>query len=452
MNTFIFTSYYIIAIILMLIMLRNYRKNSFAILIILLAFSGTIDYWIPRGTQLMNVVTVLMSSYLLIRNQIWKEFQYFRYLMISFVIFSLYFVFNSLLVHHDNVLFVFSQYSKYYVPFACLLLFIHYGRKGITYLHYFNRLIGLILLIQVYMSAYKFLLFKGHYWEGMVGTFGGVYGGGTGTSFPLAALCWVAINSNMDIRKWKSWLFIAGLLLLGIATGKRAVILLFPMLFLLLSVFVCKKKYSNRVWVVIAAAPLLFYLGVRLTPTFNPENKVWGSFDLEYMMNYTEDYSMGKVEEGEEREKYTGRVGSALTFWNIFKDIDNYSTQTLLGEGVERAYTSAEDRDAYDQFGRDYGLNHRGDITGILMLQIAIGVIGIALFVIYYWFLFRLIRYKRLRYVLFALTMFDFVFYNSMMIREPFISALMMHIIVYSCVQYSSKGQYSMQSHPFFSK
>ena len=96
----------------------------------------------------------------------------------------------------------------------------------------------------------------------------------------------------MDIRNWKSWLFIAGLLLVGIATGKRAVILLFPLLFMVLSVYVCKKKYSNRIWMIVAAAPFLFYLGVRLTPTFNPENKVWGSFDLEYMMNYTENYAM----------------------------------------------------------------------------------------------------------------------------------------------------------------
>lgn len=448
----VFSLYYWVALMLMLVLLWSYHKNMFAILIVLMSFAGTFDFFIPRGTQLLNIVTVLLTTYLIMTNKVWEEFHHIRYLMIAFIVFSLYFIVNNLLVHVDDILFVFSQYSKYYVPFACLLLFIHYGRKGITYLHYFNRLIGLILLVQVFMSAYKFLLFKGHYWEGMVGTFGGVYGGGTGTSFPLVALCWVAINSNMDIRKWKSWLFVAGLLLVGIATGKRAVILLFPMLFLLLSVFVCKKKYSSRVWIVIAMAPLLFYLGVRLTPTFNPENMVWGSFDLEYMMNYTEDYSMGKVEDGEEREKYTGRVGSALTFWNIFKDIDNYSTQTLLGEGVERVYTSAEDRDAYDQFGRDYGLNHRGDITGILMTYIAIGIIGVLLLVTYYWFLFRIIKYKRLRFVLFALVMFDFIFYNSMMIRDPFVSMLLMFTIVYSLIQYSPKGQYSMINYSLFIK
>lgn len=446
----VFIAYYLVATILMLIVLWNYRHNLFAILIILMAFSGTIAYWIPRGTQMMNVVTVLLSSYLFVRNQLWNDFKYFRYLMIAFVIFSLYFVCNNLLVHNDAVLFVFSQYSKYLVPFVCLLLFIHYARRDTIYLHYFNRLIGLLLLIQVVISAYKFILFGGHYWEGMVGTFGEVMGGGAGTAFPLVALCWVAINSNMDIRNWKSWLFIAGLLLLGMAAGKRAVILLFPILFFVLSIYVCKKKYSNRLWGIIAVAPLLFYFGVRLTPSFNPEKKVWGSFDLEYMLTYTENYSMGKVEEGEERQEYTGRVGSALAFWKIFIDTDNYTQKTVFGEGLERTYTSSKDRETYDQFGRDYGLDHRGDITGVLMMYIAVGVVGVLLFVLYYWFLFRLVRYKRLRWVLSALLMFDFVFYNSTMNRDPFVSMLLMFVIVYSLIQYSPKGKYLMVDHPLF--
>ena len=446
----VFTLYYLVATIFMLAFLWNYRQNLFALLLILLAFSGTIAYWIPRGTQMMNIVTILLSTYLLVQNKVWRVIPNVRYLIFSFLVFSLYFVCDNLLVHNDSILFVFSQYSKYYLPFMSLLLFIYYARKDVIYLHYFNKLIGMILLIQVCVSAYKFIIMGGHFWEGMVGTFGSVRGGGSGTSFPLVALCWVAINSNMDIRNWKSWLFIAGLLLVGIATGKRAVILLFPILFLVLSAYVCKKKYSNRVWIVIAAAPLLFYLGVRLTPSFNPENKVWGSFDLEYMMNYTENYAMGEVEDGEEREHYTGRVGSALTFWKIFIDTDNYSVKTLLGEGTEKAYASSEDRKSYDQYGKELGLNHRGDVTGILMLYIAIGVVGVCLFVLYYWFLFKLVRYKRLRVVLFGLVMFDFIFYNSTMIRDPFVCMLMMYVIVYSLIQYSPKGKYSMINHSFF--
>lgn len=433
----------------MLVLLWIYRKDLFAILMILIAFSGTIAYWIPRGMQLINVVTVLLSTYLIVKDKVWIYFQYFKSLIISFSIFSLYFVLNNLLIHYDSILFIFSQYSKYYVPFACLLLFIYHARKSIMYMRYFNQCIGLLLIIQVFISVYKFYIFGGVLWEGMVGTFGALTGGGIGTSFPLVALCWVAINSNMEIRNVKSWLFIAGLLLVGIAAGKRAVILLFPILMILLSIYVCKKKYSARTWIIVSVSPLLFYLGVRLTPTFNPEDKVWGSFDLEYMLNYSKEYSTGHVKEGEEQK---GRLGSAKIFWKTLTNTEAYSSTVLFGEGVEHAYSSREDRKDYNKFGRDYNLNSRGDITGILMLYIAIGIIGVLLLVIYYWFLFKLVRYKRLRWVLLALVMFDFIFYNSTMIRNPFVSVLLMFVIVYSLIQYSPNGNYSHVNHPLLGK
>ena len=446
----IFTLYYLVATSAMISFIWTYKRNLFALLLIIMAFSGTINFWIPNGKQLINILTTLLVSYLMIANEISNTFQIIKFGVITFVIFSIYFVLDNILFHNDNLLFVFSQYSKYYVPFAVLLLFIHYGKKDRSYLYMFNKLIGDLILVQIGISIYKFFLFGGHFWEGMVGTFGALRGGGSGTAFPLVALSWVTLNSNMNLHKWKSWIFIAGLLLVGVAAGKRAVILLFPILFLLLSIFISKKIFSRRILFLILLAPILFYFGVRLTPTFNPENKVWGSFDLEYMLKFTENYSMGKVDDGETRENYTGRVGSAIAFWNIFIDTENYSTHTLFGKGVEYAYTSASDVYTYAQFGRAYGLNHRGDVTGILLLYTAIGVVGVLLLITYYWFLFKLIRYKRLRFILFCVIMFDFIFYNSTMIRDPFVSSLMMFVIVYSLIQYSPKGQYSNVTHPFF--
>ena len=443
----IFVLYYIVAVILMFLLVWKYKRSMFALLLILLAFGGTFDFWIPRGMQMINILTTIIGTYLVFVNKVWRVFRYFRYLVIAFAIFSFYFILVNLLVHINDVLFVFSQYSKYYVPFVSLLLLLHYAHKDILYLRYFNQLIFELLLIQIIISIYKYLLFGGHFWEGMVGTFGVLRGGGAGTSFPLVALCWVALNTNLDFRSWRSWLFIAGLLLLGIAAGKRAVILLFPILFLILSIYICRKKYSYRMWFMIATIPLLFYLGVRLTPSFNKEKKVWGNFDLEYVLDYTKSYSTGRVKEGEVAK---GRLGSVAIFWTTFKDTDNYSIKTLFGEGVEHAYTTIEERELYNQFGVSYGLNHRGDITGILMLQIAIGIVGVILFIIYDWFLFRIVKYKRLRWVLLALLMFDFVYYNATMSRDPFVSVLMMYIIVYSLVQHTPKGQYIGNTFPWF--
>ena len=91
----VFTLYYLVATILMLVVVWNYQQNLFALLLILLAFSGTIAYWIPSGTQMMNIITVLLSTYLFVRNKVWQIFPHIRYLILSFIVFSLYTFFCS---------------------------------------------------------------------------------------------------------------------------------------------------------------------------------------------------------------------------------------------------------------------------------------------------------------------------------------------------------------------
>lgn len=443
----IFAIYYTTALLVLLFMLFRHRKSALSELLVLIAFTGVFSYFIPRGTQYANIVYVLFVTYLVIKKEAWKQKHFYRNIIILFAIFSIYFLLDGLVLE-SNWLFLFSQYSKYYLPFACFMLFVYYASRNPRYLLNFNQVFYELLTIQCIFGVFKWILMGRHFWEGMVGTFGGVIGGGAGTGFPLIALCWVAVNSNMNIRKWYSWIFVFGLLFVGIAAGKRAVIILYPILFLALSVFVCRKKYSRRVWILIAAVPLMLYLGVRLTPTLNTENQMWGSFDLDYALNYSENYVAGDEETRDTH--YRGRLGSVRLMGDILKNTNNYTSQTLFGEGVVRAYTSTEDRDAYNQFGKDYGLDHRGALTGVFFLYIAIGIVGVFLFCVYYWQLFGFVKYKRLRFTMWGLVMFDFICYNSTTVRDPFVNTLLMFTIVYSLCQFSSEGMFVGQIHPLF--
>lgn len=451
-----FTIYYIVSLFVMSVMMYRYRQNALALLILLITFTGVFDFFIPRGTQYMNIVKVIFGTYLFLRGQIVPTLRKYIYVVIPFAVFSVYFIGINLLYHFEGVLMVFSQYSKYYVTFLLLCLFLKIKDKQIGAMYYYNTLLLEVLIIQAVMSVFRYALFGFHFYEGMVGTFGGVKGGGTGTGAPLMALCWVALNTNMQFSKVSHWLFLAGLLMIGVATGKRAVIMLYPLLFLFLSVFVCHQRYNMRyVLMVVFMIPALLYVGVRLTPTLNPDGKVWGRFDLEHLVAYTKDYSGGETVEdtaltNQTVYKYEGRLGAVQLLWDKITDFDNYNAVTLFGEGVKKPYASTQDRSAYNDFGQQYGLNHKGDMTGIFMLIIAIGLVGVALFLWYMCSMVHLVSYIRFRWTVLSLVLFDFIFYNGTICRDPFIGMLLAFTIVYAQLQYSPKGKFVGAIHPFF--
>lgn len=443
-------TYYLIALVLMLWMMWRYRQSSFLLLLLLLAFNGPLSYFLPSGPQIMRVVTTILATYLLLQYKVYKHWEPLQGLVISFIVLSVYFFYTSLIEWQDGLLFTFAQYSKYYVPFTCYLLFFVWFKKNPQSLEYINYFFKELIYIQVLSGVLKAIMLNFSFWEGMVGTFGQPQGGGAGTSFPLIALAWVCANTNMDIKGWKSWAFIAGLLLIGIMTGKRAVVVLFPAFFVLFALYVARKKYPRMVMTVIILAPLLFYFGLRLTPSLNPENKVWGSFDIEYALNYGKDYSIGEKDQYGNREKGVGRIGATLLMIDWIKDVDNYDIHSWIGHGVERIYKSNDFEHYYDK-GYNFGINHRGSMTGIVMWYLAFGLIGLILFMLYYWFFFKIIRYSRLRFALYGMVMFDFILYNAQMIRDPFVCVLLIFVIFYAQLRYTSKGVFASSTNSLVS-
>lgn len=451
-----FTIYYIVVSVLMCVMLYYYRRDALAELILLITFTGVFDFFIPRGTQYLNIVKVAMVTYLCLRTDMWPFLKKYRYVVFSFLIFSVYFLWTNLLYNFNEILMVFSQYSKYYVTFLIFCLFLTISCQNSMRLYYYNALFWEVMLIQILVSVFRYALLGG-YWEGMVGTFGGLHGGGAGTGLPLIALCWVALNTNMQFSKGAHWLFVVGLLMIGIATGKRAVILLFPMLFLVLAIYVCRQRYNMRnLMLVVLLIPALLYFGVRITPSLNPDGEVWGRFDLEHLIDYTRDYSGGATivdNNGRTNQmfyKYEGRLGAVRLLWDKIIDVDHYDVVMLYGEGVQKAYTSAGNRTAYDKFGQQYGLNHRGEMTGIFFLYIAVGLIGVAFFIVYVCALMHVIPYKRLRWPLLGVVLFDFIFYNGTIVRDSFVCTVLVFTIVFARLQYTANGQFVGFIHPFF--
>lgn len=432
-------------------MVWHYRGSAFLLLLLCAGFEGTLTFWIPGLTpQYMRVIYVIWITYLVVKFKAWRVIKGKMHVLLwAFVIFSVYFIWVGFYMNDDTFLMIFSQYSKYYVPFAAMLVFGHYHHRNPAYIVYFNKFFGEFILIQIIFAIVKYSLLGFHHWEGMVGTFGPIRGGGSGTSFPLIALAWVLVNTNMDIRGWKSWVFVAGLLLIGIATGKRAVVVLYPAFFLLFAMFVSKKRYGKGVMIALAMLPLLFYVGLRLTPSLNPEKKVWGSFDPEYALNYAQDYSMGKKSKyGEgDRAEGDGRVGANRLLWETITDYENYTQETWTGYGLQRIVVN--DLTQYSNRHYYFGINSRGSLTGFAMLFLSIGLIGLILFMVYYWFYFIHAKYWRLRFALYGIVMFDFIFYNAQTTQAPLLSILLIFVMYYSQIQYTPSGKFVGRKPPY---
>jgi hypothetical protein len=226
------------------------------------------------------------------------------------------------------------------------------------------------------------------------------------------------------------------------ASSKRAVWVIVPGTFILYAFLVVKKRIGNTFKVLFAIAPLLFYFGLRLTPSLNPDNKIWGQFDPEYAWNYAMDYSIGQEDSEGDRGEGTGRVGGVkllvnnyLLNWDAYFDIHN-----VLGYGNQYIYAAAYEN--YRNSDYYFGVNHQGSLTGVFRIWIAIGTVGMVLIIIFILSFFRTIRYKRLKILLIGVIMFDYIFYSGTIIHEPGLLATYMYIIFLATFQYDSNGRF----------
>ncbi len=412
-----------------LYLLFKYRSGSAHSLIVCLFFYGLfvdISRVFTGGRLIVNVYQILLLIWavkiFLHRKQ--RHSMRHQCLVLVFLIYAVYYFHINILYHGDSTLLVISQFSKTLIP---VLLFPEidiqinrgYGEK-------LYNLFYQLLLFQMLFGVWK-LVFLGGFLEGWVGSISGLQGGGAGTSLPLLGLIFWSIKSHMAFRSRKDWLFVGGLLLIGFAAGKRAVWVLFPLLFLLLFIVAYGKTIKpGSALMVLILLPVFVYLGVRLTPTLNPEDKVWGSFNPQYAWEYALKYSTGSEGGGDSIEKGVGRVGAVSLMLDMMKSSDE---SVLFGRGLE--YMVYADHDDYLNADYYQGITSRGSITGIVSTFFTIGTIGVVLFILFICTL-LLLNKSRYRWVLLIMVLFDYVFYNAQSVSTMALFALAIFLTIYT--------------------
>lgn len=399
----------LLLVFIYLVAFRYVHRQAYCYLTCLFFYGVVYDFsnLLAGGRILVNLYQVVMliwGGMMVLKTQYLKHLQTLRGVFLPFMLYSLYYFYCTFIIHDDSILLVLAQYTKLLIPI--LFLFV---MKELVSCGEFKGLFWVfweLVVLQIFFSIFKAVLIGG-FMEGWVGSLTGVDGGGPGTTLPLLGLFLFALKTDFKNHTLQDVLYLAGLLLVGLLAGKRAVWLLFPILYLLLGIYVYKRDIASKFVTIVIVVPILFYIALRVSPSLNPEHKLGGSFDPDYALSYSLKYSAGIDDNHNQVQTGVGRVGAVTWMWQrILKP----TKESLIGSGLE--YMVYASHDNYSNQSYYQGINGRGSITGVVSMFMTTGLIGVILFLVFIISVFRQNK-SRFALVVLLLALFDFIFYNA---------------------------------------
>lgn len=429
--------------ILLVYMLWKYRKDNISLLFILLSWPRVFAFYGKTIENMYKIAMLLMCIYFFYQLYAYRFYQKReRWIAITFVLFSIQFMLSVLLYTQNTITIILSQYSRYIE-----ILLLYFIVKQIIYNGKCNQLLSLfydIGLMQIFISIVKMFTISLSQ-EGLVGSFQ-IIGGEMGTTIPILWFINLWYYRKGQFGKW-DWLYVLGLLLVGFTSGKRAVMFILPVVVAAFMIYVPKLRLrGSTIAMTILLVPLLLYLGVRLTPTLNPEHKIWGSFDWEYAMGYAETYQFGKeglqgqsnaIAQADDldgaligQKQYIeaeGRGGATIAMLRLL--IGEYETvdQDWWGWGFNSMYST--DYDQFDKLPLTIHINHKGSATGIFQSYVTTGLLGALCTILFSFAFLFYCRHKRIKYVLLAICAWEYFMYTGILFRTPVFMAVLFILI-----------------------
>lgn len=434
--------------ILLVYMLWKYRKDNISLLFILLSWPRVFAFYGKTIENMYKIAVLLMCIYFFYQLYAYRFYQKReRWIAITFVLFSIQFMLSVLLYTQNTLTIVLSQYSRYIE-----ILLLYFIVKQIIYNGKCNQLLSLfydIGLMQILISIVKMFTISLSQ-EGLVGSFS-IIGGAMGTTIPIL---WFVILWYYRKGKFanKDWLYILGLFLVGFTSGKRAVMFILPVVVAAFMIYVPKLRLkSSTIAMTILLVPLLLYCGVRLTPSLNPEHKIWGSFDWEYAMGYAETYQFGKeglqgqaavldqtnseqvqsnggyVGEDSNKIQATGRGGATIAMLRLLIGEHETIDQDWWGLGFNNMYST--DYEEFDKLPLTIHINHKGSATGVFQSYVTTGLFGVLCTILFSFIFLFYCRHKRIKYVLLAICVWEYFMYTGFIFRTPVFMAVLFILI-----------------------
>jgi hypothetical protein len=343
---------------------------------------------------------------------------------------------------------VISKFTNH-IPFILFIAFLRHYLIGIIFFYLILnlkftekdlisiwKLVLFLIIIQIPFAVFK-LLTIGAAETPMIGSIANL-GGSISTILPmLGTVIFASFYFYKGSRK--NLLIILGLLFCGFVGLKRAISVYVPLTFIVTFLsfhFLEKKKNiaslfaSKTVVFVIISAPICFYLLVRLSPSLNQENKIWGSFDPGFTIDYMQSY--------ETRKDYNELLGNRLdgtgryNAWQAAQSFIHQSSYSVF-QGIGPGYIESSANGGSDQALALMSLGYGVAMIGGVRIFLQIGFIGLAVYLFFHIKIFmQILRKFKYRvnksnndvYVFIALVSFfvffiDILTYSPTMLLEP---------------------------------
>lgn len=415
--------YYLILAVIYLLFFRDVKFSYLSLVIMVLFNQGFIILLDPLNRPSKIIFTVL-SLLILFSGRMYRYTKEYSTTLLAFLPFSLLFFLNY--VFYDNpLLWASFQYIKYFIP---IVLF--FGIRGLCLTadgyDYYGKLIIKLLWFQIFFSVVKIVLIG--FRENITGSIADT-GGGIGVGYASLGfvLYWIMKDRKISGSDW--W-FVILLLLIPVASNKRAIWFFYPILFGLILFKNTNRLRLRNVLLVTVALPLIVYMGFRINPSLNPDRKIWGSFDPGFAVQYALSYS-GVSEEKLSNDLAQGRWGAANAIVSYVATNPFYS-ESLIGNPVDR--TGEVDADRF--WAEDYGMQEKTGISSIGRMLITMGWPATLLIVIAFVSMTFVIKDSRVRNIMLFILLWDLIFYSGSFINSTYQSilyVLVIHIIAGKC-------------------
>ena len=420
--------YWLIVLFTFIYIILKNKNSSIKVLIILCFYSGLASFYGKGIENPYKIIVVLLSLYILQKNNGLSGLNKREsFLLFVFVIFSVSFLYSAI-INGDYFKLVFSQYGKYVTPICLFFILNHIRIKRLGTFINLKDLFFSLLTIQILLTAMKILTYGLQ--ESPVGSIAYI-GGGPAAVLPVLGFILVWLRKQGDIKR-KDWLYVILLLFIGFGSIKRAIWFIMPVVILLFMYYVPRKLNVSKLLYILPFLPLIFYVGVRLSPTLNKENKIGGSFDLHYVLDYTQKYNFGKTSESPDIQLGSGRGGATLLLFEKLFNGQSLRFNDFWGFGLQEVYTTD-----YEQFNDEkYGLNGKGAVTGVFQSYISSGYVGVMVTILLIISVIGLIKEPRIRISIALLLFWDYLFYSGLILRSQALFILLFFIILYSNLQF----------------